>query len=87
MAKRTPGPKTSAFDVYASEWQNVDGSIPSGGYVDAAFNADAIPNLASTSTTQTGTSIQRVDAADTNNLGDWTTTAAASSWGALNSGQ
>jgi hypothetical protein len=57
-------------------------------YVGIAFRSVAAHDLSATGTTATGTSIQRIDDADTNSKADWTTGAGvASTWGALNPGQ
>ncbi len=57
-------------------------------YLDANFCANAADDLNATGTASTGTSIQRLNDADTNVKADWTTGAgAASTWGALNAGQ
>jgi hypothetical protein len=57
-------------------------------YIDANFRANAADDLDATSNTSGGTTMQRVNDADTNAKADWTTGAgAAASWGALNPGQ
>ncbi len=56
-------------------------------YKDAVFRANSVGGLGATGTTPAGNSIQRLDDADTNSTADWTTTRAASTWGALGVGQ
>lgn len=57
-------------------------------YIDAVFRMNAVDDLNATGTAAAGNSIQRLDNTDDNNVADWTSGAgAASTWGALNSGQ
>jgi hypothetical protein len=57
-------------------------------YTDDEFYMNAVQDLDATGTTNTGTSIQRINDADTNSKADWTTGAgAAHTWGLLNAGQ
>lgn len=56
-------------------------------YSNSDLRGISVPNLAATGTTVTGTTIQRINDADTNGAADWTTTPANSTWGALNAGQ
>lgn len=74
----------------ANQWRTVAGTIPTGGFVDDSFNANAVLDLDATGTAASGTSIQRLDNLDDNNLSDWnqgTDLVRASTWGALNAGQ
>jgi hypothetical protein len=54
-------------------------------YTQADFIADAVPNMQTTGTTATGTSLQRVNDTDTNSKTDWAI--AAETFGAINAGQ
>jgi len=56
-------------------------------YDAATFRSVAVPGLNATGTAATGTSIQRLNDADTNGAADWTTAPSASSWGVINAGQ
>ena len=57
-------------------------------YLDAVFRTNAVDDLNATGTSAVGTSIQRLNDADTNGQVDWTSgSGAASTWGALNPGQ
>ena len=69
----------------AFEWLPVSGPIPAGGYLDDAFNANAVQGLKGTSKTPVGLSIQRLSDAGTNTAADWGL--AESTWGAENPGQ
>ena len=71
----------------ASQWQNVGGGTPPGGYVDADFNANAVPDLNGTGTSAAGDTIQRLDNTDDHDEADWTVNNAAQSWGLPNAGQ
>lgn len=66
----------------ANQW---DPALPS--YLDDVFRMHAVPGLDATGNTASGDSIQRIDDTDDNNVGDWTTAPAASSFGVLNAGQ
>ncbi|MDX2089493.1 MAG: hypothetical protein SFX73_16690 [Kofleriaceae bacterium] len=57
-------------------------------YVNDVFYTNAVQTLNATGTSNTGTTIQRVNNTDTNSKADWTTGAgAAHTWGLLNAGQ
>ena len=57
-------------------------------YIDTVFRTNAVDDLNATGTAAAGTSIQRLDNTDDNNVGDWSTGAGpASTWGAINAGQ
>lgn len=79
--------ETAAAEVAAvGHWQMVGGGIPAGGFVDDAFCSNAVQDLNGTDdTTPSGTSIQRSDDFDSNDLGGWGM--AAATWGARNAGQ
>jgi len=77
-----------AADVAAAgQWTTTAGTVPAGGFVDADFVAHGVPGLQSTGTDASGTSIQRIDGSDDDDKSDWSAAPAASTWGALNSGQ
>ena len=69
----------------AGEWTDPDGTVPEGGYADAAFHASAMVGLKDTGTDSTGSSIQRTAGDDTNTKNDWSV--AAQTWGAPNAVQ
>ncbi|HEU0037559.1 MAG TPA: Ig-like domain-containing protein [Kofleriaceae bacterium] len=57
-------------------------------YIDTVFRTNAVDDLDATGTAATGSSIQRLDNTDDNNVGDWTTGAGvASTFGLINIGQ
>ncbi|HET9990692.1 MAG TPA: Ig-like domain-containing protein [Kofleriaceae bacterium] len=67
----------------ANQWSPAQTS-----YLAAEFDAAAVTDLNATGPAASGTSIQRINDADTNALADWTTGAGvASTWGANNAGQ
>ena len=69
----------------------VGGGVPAAGFVDADFNAHAVLDLNdATSNTHTGTSMQRLDNTDDNDMADWNTmaiTVQQNTWGLINVGQ
>lgn len=68
------------------QWVKVGGGVPTGGFIDDDFNANAALNLAAAPTM----SIQRLDNTDDNDKADWNTatvTSQPSTFGALNAGQ
>lgn len=69
----------------AGQWQVVGGGIPPGGFVDDAFNANAVQDLNGTAIDRIGISIQRSSNVDSNDLLGWGM--AASTFGAANTGQ
>ena len=75
----------AALAAAASQWQQVGGGIPSGGFVDDAFNANATLDLNATGTTAAGDSIRRIDNTDDNDKDDWAQ--GASTFGLINVGQ
>jgi hypothetical protein len=76
----------AAIVAAAGQWMQVGGGVPAGGFVDAAFRANAVLDLDGTGTAASGRSIQRIDNNDTNTLSDWNDTSNAT-WGMLNPGQ
>ncbi|MEZ4398522.1 MAG: Ig-like domain-containing protein [Kofleriaceae bacterium] len=83
------GSETQAAAVAAAmQWQNVGGGTPPGGYIDDAFRMNAVLDLDATGAAAAGTSIQRLDNTDDNDLADWSTGAGpASTFGLINVGQ
>jgi len=85
------GPTANASEDAATsvanvgEWTTTSGTIPSGGFVDDSFCANAVDGLASTSVAAFGDSIQRSGTGDTNTMSDWFVGPAT--WGGPNSGQ
>ena len=78
--------ETQAANVAAAgEWTDPDGSVPEGGYIDAAFTDSAVVGLKDTGTSATGETLQRFDDWDTDTSEDWTLW--IHSWGFLNDGQ
>jgi len=78
----------AAIVAAATQWTMVGGGIPVGGFVDDAFRIHAVLDLNATGTAASGTSIQRTDNTDSNDLNGWTTGAGvASTWGLNNAGQ
>jgi hypothetical protein len=80
----------AALVVTAAQWENNDGTVPAGGYLDDVFSANAAMDLNGTDLTAGGTSIQRLDNTDDDNTADWndaTTTVQPNTFGALNPGQ
>jgi len=75
----------AAIVATASQWQMVDGGVPTGGFVDDDFNAWAAQDLNGTGTDALGDTIQRHSDTDSNDKSDWVQT--TQSWGALNSGE
>ncbi|MFH1811085.1 MAG: hypothetical protein ABIJ09_20260, partial [Pseudomonadota bacterium] len=74
----------------ADEWRKSDGTAAAADFfVDADFIAHAVPDLNAEGTQDviTGHSIQRLDNADTDKMGDWTSTNASPTWGHNNVGQ
>ena len=70
----------------AGQWTMVGGGVPPGGFVDMDFRMNAVLDLNATGMMSTGTSIQRINNADTQTLADWNDTSIAT-WGANNPGQ
>jgi hypothetical protein len=68
------------------EWTDPSGRVPSGGFIDALFSANAVLDLDATAVTPVGTSIQRSDDTDTNHRVGWTDQNLAT-WGRENPGQ
>ncbi|MEO8704580.1 MAG: Ig-like domain-containing protein [Kofleriaceae bacterium] len=67
----------------ASQWDPILAT-----YIDTVFRTNAADDLNGTDITAAGTSIQRINNADTNNKADWTTgVGVVSTFGALNAGQ
>lgn len=83
----------AAAAATANQWQIVGGGVPAGGFIDDAFRVNAVLDLDGTGTAASGTSIQRLDNTDDNDLLDWNTLVApivqaqAQTFGALNVGQ
>jgi hypothetical protein len=80
----------AATCVTASQWQNVGGGTPAGGYVDDAFSANAVQDLNGTATTWAGSTMQRLDNTDDNDKADWNNGAdivRMNTWGLINVGQ
>lgn len=75
----------AAIVAAATQWQAVGGGIPPGGFIDDAFNANAVQDLNGTSTTRAGLSIQRTNNLDTNDVQNWGM--ANSTFGLQNAGQ
>ena len=75
----------AAIVAAAGEWTDLDGTVPAGGYIDAAFNASAFVGLKDTGTDAEGDTIQRFDNWDTDTSDDWDIW--TPSWGLLNEGQ
>jgi hypothetical protein len=72
----------------ATQWEMVGGGIPPGGFVDDNFSMHAVLDLNDpTSDTALGTSIQRLNNNDTNNMNGWTSTNLLNTWGLPNVGQ
>jgi len=76
------------------QWTNVDGSVPTSGFVDEGFRAAAVLDLNLTTVARPWlsvdplTSLQRVDDMDRNTKADWDNTGLVSStWGIKNTGQ
>jgi len=68
----------------AGQWQNTDGTVPAGGYVDAVFCANAVLGLADSTLPD---SLQRINDADLNDKSDWTLLQTTATFGLLNVGQ
>ena len=82
----------AALVADAMQWQIVGGGVPTGGFVDDNFSANAALDLNGTGTDATGSSIQRLDNTDDNDKNDWnsadgTVTLQAQTWGLINAGQ
>ena len=82
----------AALVADAMQWQIVGGGVPTGGFVDDNFSANAALDLNGTGTDATGSSIQRLDNTDDNDKNDWnsadgTVTVQAQTWGLINAGQ
>ncbi len=78
----------AALVATAMQWTMVGGGIPVGGFVDDNFRAHAVLDLNATGTTAGGSSIQRTNNTDSNDLNGWTTGAGVTStWGLNNAGQ
>lgn len=75
----------AAIVAAATQWQVVGGGIPPGGFIDDAFNANAVQDLNGTATTRAGLSIQRTNNLDTNDVQNWGM--ANSTFGLQNAGQ
>ncbi len=75
----------AALVAAANQWQQVGGGIPSGGFIDDTFRANAALDLDATGTAASGESIRRIDDTDDNDMADWAQ--GASSFGAINPGQ
>jgi len=79
--------ETAAEEIaLAGEWTTVNRDIPANGYYDSDFCMHAVQDLDGTSTTPAGTSIQRLNDEDRDNLSDWTDSQTAS-WGRNNLNQ
>ena len=63
----------------------VGGGVPTGGFVDDDFSANAALDLNGTGDDASGDSIRRVDDTDDNDKADWAQ--GASTWGLINAGQ
>lgn len=70
----------------AGQWLTVEGYVPSGGFVDETFNANAVQDLNATGTHASGPSILRLTLEDTHTLSDWSTPATQTNatWAAPN---
>jgi hypothetical protein len=80
----------AAVVAAAGQWQMVGGGIPAGGFVDQTFNQWAALDLDGTGTSAAGSSIQRLDNSDDNDMNDWnsaTVTVQAQTFGLINVGQ
>lgn len=78
----------AAACLAATQWQNVGGGSPAGGYVDDDFRFNAVLESDATGTTNLTTTIQRLDNTDENDEADWSSGAgAAQTWGLINVGQ
>lgn len=78
--------ETQAATVAAAgQWQIVGGGVPPGGFIDDAFNANAVQDLNGTALDRNGLSIQRTSNVDSNDLLGWGM--ANSTFGATNLGQ
>ncbi len=74
----------------ANQWQIVGGGVPSGGFVDDDFSANAALDLNGTTNSSTGNTMQRLDNSDDNDKNDWnngTDLVRAHTWGLINAGQ
>ncbi len=69
----------------AGQWEQLSGGIPPGGFIDDAFNANAVQDLNGTSADRNGLTIQRTNTIDSNNTQNWGM--AAATFGLANSGQ
>lgn len=70
--------------VANGQWQNNDGTVPAGGYIDDVFCANAVPGLPDSTIFD---SMQRINDGDNNDKSDWTPYQTTSTFGLLNVGQ
>ncbi len=70
--------------VAAMQWQNIDGTVPAGGYVDIDYCDNAVLGLPDSDLSVT---LQRTNDADINDKSEWTLLETTSTFGLLNVGQ